>query len=156
MTLLKPSTSSWVNAVPDWWNTKIHKLRKLRRILQKKRSAFMNRTDFTIQLQCYITAAGIEEELPSNLEDTLLAITTIHQDIRECQTNSRLPALPIIRHYASTLPKQLSVSETLLPDLPILARPPTPILLHLPSPKFVTPMLDLLPPLSSILSQKPQ
>jgi hypothetical protein len=49
----------------------------------------MNRTDFTIQLQCDITAAGIEEELPSNVEDTLLALTTVRQDIRECQNNSR-------------------------------------------------------------------
>jgi hypothetical protein len=49
----------------------------------------MNCTDFTIQLQCDITAAGIDKELPSNLEDTLRAITTVHQDIRECQTNSR-------------------------------------------------------------------
>jgi hypothetical protein len=35
----------------------------------------MNQTDFTTQLQCDTTAVGIEEDLPSNLADTLLAIT---------------------------------------------------------------------------------
>jgi hypothetical protein len=39
--------------------------------------------------QSDIIAAGIDEELPSTIEDTLRAITTVRQDIRECQTNSR-------------------------------------------------------------------
>jgi hypothetical protein len=61
---------------PDWSNTQIHKLRNWRCILQKQRSAFMNHTDFTTQLQSDITAAGIEEDLPSKLADTLLASRT--------------------------------------------------------------------------------
>jgi hypothetical protein len=73
----------------NWWTTQISKLRKWRRILQKRRSAFRNNKDFTKQLTQDLLDAGLEDELPTTLDATIIALTKAHKDIHECSQQSQ-------------------------------------------------------------------
>jgi hypothetical protein len=74
---------------PDWWTLKVNRLQIWRRILQKLQSSFKNNIDLTKRLQTTIDESKIQTELPTNLHDTIAAITQARKDIRACLAQSK-------------------------------------------------------------------
>jgi hypothetical protein len=71
-----------------WWTHEINRLRLRRRILQKLRSAFMNKKNFDVQIQRDCEDAGLNTPLPTTLEATILELTAIRKEIKTCAANS--------------------------------------------------------------------
>jgi hypothetical protein len=74
---------------PEWWTLKVNRLRIWRRTLQKLQSSFKNNIDLTERLQTSIDESKIQMELPTNLQDTIAAITQARKDIRSCLKQSK-------------------------------------------------------------------
>jgi hypothetical protein len=74
---------------PEWWTLKVNRLRIWRRNLQKLQSSFKNKINLTEQIQASLDDSKIQMELPTNLEDTIAAITKARKDIHACIKRSK-------------------------------------------------------------------
>jgi hypothetical protein len=76
----------------EWFTRKINRLRLRRRILQKQRSAFLNKLDFATQIQQDYDDAGLDTPLPTTLEDTILELTAVRKEIHVFKNQSTNPS----------------------------------------------------------------